>query len=103
MSEKLSEQYRLAAKSWVDLDSAARMSEECKSAFLSQRMLELGDMPVSRAEMEVKGSEVWKGYLESMVQARTEANLARVKLRWIEMRFQEAMSEQATQRSEMRL
>lgn len=103
MTEKLSELYRLAAKSWVELDNAARMLEECKSAFLSQRMLEKGDMPVSRAELEAKASDVWTGYIESMVKARTEANLARVKLKWIEMRFSEQMSHEATERSERKL
>ena len=36
-----SEQFRLAAKAWVELDNAANMLEESKSAVLSQRALPL--------------------------------------------------------------
>lgn len=56
----LSEQFRLAAKDWVDKDSAASMLEETKSAVLSQRMAALGDMAVSKAELQVKASPEWR-------------------------------------------
>jgi hypothetical protein len=38
-----------------------------------------------------------------MVNARTAANLAKVKLEWTRMRFNEWQSENATKRAEMRL
>lgn len=99
----LSEKYRLAAKEWCELDAAANILEEAKSATLSQWMAALGDMPVSKAEMQVKASPEWRGYIENMVTARKEANLARVKVEWIRMRAQEAMSQQANERAEKRL
>lgn len=99
----LSEIYRTAAKRWCELDSAATMLEECKTATLSQRMLALGEMPVSKAEMLVKGSEEWRDFITKMVDARSAANLAKVKLRWIEMKFSEQQSAEATARSERRL
>jgi hypothetical protein len=99
----ISEVFRRSAKEWVDLDNAARMLEEGKSAFLSQRMLDLGDIPVSKAELQVKASDVWQGYIDSMVKARTESNLAKVKLEYIRMRFQERMSTEATARAERKL
>jgi hypothetical protein len=99
----LSEQYRVAAKTWVELDSAASLLEETKSAVLSQRMKRLGDMPVSRAELEVKASEEWTHFVTRMVRAREAANLARVRLEWIRMRFSEWNSVTATRRAEMKL
>lgn len=103
MTEPISEQFRLAAKEWVSLDSAASMLEESKSAFLSQRMAALGDVPVSRAELTVKASEEWKQYIQSMVEARTKANLSKVKTEWLRMRFSEWQSHEANARAERKL
>jgi hypothetical protein len=99
----LSEQYRLAAKDWVEKDAAANLLEETKSAVLSQRMNALGDVPVSHAERDVKGSMEWREFVERMVNARTQANMAKVKLEWLRMRFSEWQSATATKRAEMRL
>lgn len=104
MSDRsLSEEFRLIAKQWVEADAAATLLEETKSAFLSQRMLALGEVPVSRAEMAVKGSAEWSGHVESIVQARKAANLLKVKLEWIRMRHSEQMSREATERTERKL
>lgn len=98
-----SEQYRLAAKQWVEADSAARMLEETKTAVLSQRMKALGDMPAAHAEREVKASEEWADFIKSMVEARTSANLAKARMEWTRMKFMEWNSQNATRRAEMRL
>jgi hypothetical protein len=103
MTTSISEQFRLSAKEWVELNAAADMLEESKSATLSQMMMEQGDMPVSRAEMIVKASKQWQDYISKMVHARKEANLAKVKLEWLRMLFQERMSIEATERAERRL
>lgn len=99
----LSEQFRIAAKAWVDLDSAASLLEETKSAVLSQKMASLGEMPVSRAELNVKASEEWRTFVTKMVEARQAANLAKVRLEWLRMRFSEQQSFEATARAERRL
>lgn len=98
-----SEQYRIAAKDWVEKDSAARLLEETKSAVLSQRMKALGDMPATHAEREVRASEEWFDFIEKMVAARTAANLAKVKKEWCRMKFSEWISMDATRRAEMKL
>ncbi len=98
-----SELYRLAAKQWVDLDSAARLLEETKSAVLSQRQKALGDMPAAHSEREVKASLEWADYIKRMVDARTAANLAKVRMEWCRMRFSEWISMDATRRAEMKL
>jgi len=103
MSGTLSERFRMAAKEWVELDHAARLLEESKSAVLSQRMAALGDMPVSKAELQVKASDEWHEYIKAMVDARTSANFEKVKLEWLRMRFSEQQSKEATERAERRL
>lgn len=99
----ISEKFRLVAKEWVALDSAANILEEAKSATLSQMMLALGDMPVSRAEMQAKASPEWRDYIEKMVKARELANLAKVKLEYIRIQHSEEQSKEATARAERRL
>jgi hypothetical protein len=99
----LSEQYRIIAKKWVDADSAANLLEETKSAFLAKMMAMQGDMPVSRAEMNVKASAEWTDYVTKMVRAREQAALLKAQLEFIRMRFAEWNSMEATKRAEMKL
>lgn len=103
MSSPISERYRIIAKEWVELDHAARLMEETKSAVLSQRMAALGDMPVSKAELAVKASSEWHEFVKALVDARSAANLKRVELEWIRMRFSEQQSREATERAERKL
>lgn len=99
----VSEQYRLAAQKWVQVDAAARMLEEGKSAFVAQRMNSLGDIPVSKAERMVKGSEEYADYIKKMVNAKTAANEMREELAFLKMRHMERTSEEANARSERKL
>ena len=99
----LSEQYRVVAKAWVDADAAANLLEETKSAMLARLMQRQGDMPVSRAEMNVKASDEWREFVTKMVEAREKASLMKVKLEYIRMRFHEWQSVEATRRAEMKL
>lgn len=99
----LSEQYRIVAKAYVDADSAASLLEETKSAVLARMMLALGDMPVSRAEMQTKASAEWNEFVTNMVKAREKAAFLKVKLEYIRMKFNEQQSLEASKRAEMRL
>lgn len=99
----LSEQFRIVAKKWVDADAAASILEESKSAFLSKKMADLGDMPVSRAELTVKASAEWTDYINKMTTARKNAATLKVQLEYIRMRFSEWQSHEATKRAEMKL
>ena len=99
----LSEHYRVTAKAWVDADAAACLLEETKSAVLARLMQSQGDMPVSRAEMNVKASDEWREFVTKMVEAREKASLLKVKLEYIRMKFHEWQSVEATRRAEMRL
>lgn len=99
----ISEQYRLVAKEYADLDGAASMLEEMKTAVLAQKMKALGDKPAAHAERDVKASEEWADYIRKMVEARTAANTKKFKLEYIRMRFQEWQAESANRRAEMKL
>ncbi len=99
----ISEQFRLLAKDYVDKEAAASLLEEMKSATLSQRMADLGDMPVSRAEMKVRASAEWREFIEAMVTARKAANEAKLKLEWIRLRHSEWMSDEANSRAERKM
>ena len=99
----ISEQYRLAALEWVPLDAAARLLEETKTTVLSTKMKALGDLPAAHAERDVKASPEWREFIETMVQARTKANKAKLQLEWLRMRFNEWQSLEASKRAEMRL
>lgn len=105
MSDNLpwSEQFRIIAKQWVDAEAAASLLEDTKSAVLAEKMQALGDMPVSKAEMIVKGSQEWRGELLSITTARQAANRLKVQMEYIRMKFMEWQSENATKRAEMRL
>jgi hypothetical protein len=99
----LSEQFRLVAKKWVDADAAASLLEETKSAVLSRMMATYGDIPVNRAELNVKSSDEWLEFITKMVKAREQAALLKVQLEYIRMRFNEWQSHAANRRAEMKL
>lgn len=88
---------------WAELDSAARMLEETKSAVLSQQMALLGDMPVSKAELKVKASPFWENFVRNMVNSRTQANKARIEMDYERMKGWERQSAEAYERVELRM
>lgn len=102
-NQPLSQQFYEAAQQWCDLECAASILEESKSAFLSQSMLKCGDIAVSKAELQTKGSEIWAEYITKMVKARTLANKARIYMEFLKMRAFEEQSRQATERTQARL
>lgn len=102
-NEPLSEQFRLAAKAWVDADGAARMLEELKTTVLAQWVKQQGDMPVAHAEREVKSSPQWEEYIDKMVRAKTAANHLKIDVEYIRMKASEHQSFEANQRAERRI
>jgi hypothetical protein len=100
----ISEEFRIAAKEWVEQDKAARLLDEMKSVTLAQMktnlMAERGDMPDAKAERLCKSHPDWEAYIKAMVEAKAAANLARVKMQWIEMRYGEWQSADANARKE---
>lgn len=98
-----SERFRVAAEDWVDKEAAAQLLEDTKSVVMAQKQAALGDMPVNRAEQAIKASPEWERYIEKIVEARKEANKAKVTMEFERLRFMENQSREANARSEMRL
>ena len=101
--QPLSEQFRIVAKSWVDAEAAANLLEETKTATMSQRMLALGEMPVSKAEMIVKASTEWHEHLEKIVAARAAANMKKVQMEYLRMKERELDRADWAARSERKM
>jgi hypothetical protein len=99
----LSDQWSEIAHAHVEAEAAAQILEETKSAVLAQMMSKLGDMPVSKAEMQAKASSEWDRHVRSIVRARQEANRLRVQRDYIKMRFQEWISADANNRTAAKL
>src|ERR1035437_5171903 len=97
------DKYRAAGETWADLESAAQLLEDCKSVVMAQRQSSLGEIPVNRAEQMVKASPDWEEYVRSCVEARHQANLARINLEAIKMSFTEWNSQQANERAEFKM
>jgi hypothetical protein len=102
-----SEQFRIVAKQWCDADAAASILEDSKSAFLSARIQELIEkdpkIALNKAEASVKASDHWREWIEGMVEARKKANLLKVQMEYLRMKFNEWQSDNANRRAEMRL
>lgn len=98
-----SEQYRLAGEEWADKDAAARLLEDTKDAVVAQKQAELGDLSVAKAKQTVQASQWYLKYVERMVLARTEANKAKIRLKYAEMRYYENQSREASGRAELRM
>lgn len=99
----LSEIWKEAADDWVDKDAAARIREDTKSLRFAKRCQQMGDIPVNRAEQLVKADQDWYEEVLMDVNARTEANKAKVLMESIKMRHSEHMNEEANHRAEARL
>lgn len=102
-NEPLSMQWARKYHEWCNLDAAARMQEEMKTTVLNQHMAKLGDIPVAHAERQVKASPEWGDYIKTMVNLRTEANLAKGRLEFLRLKFSEWQSSAADERTRARV
>ncbi len=103
----ISEQFRVTAKQWVAADEAASLLEETKTATLSEMINNVISydisMPFNKAELAAKSSPEYKDFITTMVKLRSKANLLKVKLEFLRMKFSEQQSHEATARAERRL
>ena len=98
-----SEIYRVAGEEWADLEAAASLLEDSKSAVMAQWQTELGDIPVNRAEQMVKSSARWRDYISDTIEARKRANKAKIYLESVKMRAMELHASEANQRTELKI
>lgn len=103
--QDISEQFRLAAERWADLDAAAFMLVETKTTVLEQMkhqyVLKHGPMADNACERTVKATSLeWRQYLQEMGDARRKANLARAELDYLRMRERRIDREYWNQKTE---
>lgn len=96
----ISERFRVAAKRWVELKSAAKLADDMKQHKFAVLMEERTEMAVSRAEIAVKASKEWKDILEDCAAKEKAADLAKMECRWLEMVYGEWQSNDANARKE---
>lgn len=99
----ISEEFRLVAKAWVDAEAAAQLLEDTKSSVLAQMILKQGDISHNKAETLSKASAEWVEHVEKIVDARKEANLRKVQMEFLRMKFSEWQASDANQRSERKM
>ena len=98
--QPLSEQYRIAAKEYVKAKSISDLADALKPTRFAELMQAHADVAVSRAELAVRASQEWKDHVASVVAASEAADMARHKVKWSEMKFQEWVMQTAHSRKE---
>lgn len=90
-------------EAWSDAEAAASLLEETRKSVLAQEMAACGEMPVSKAEMHALASPVYRQHLVAMVEARHQANRAKVSYDGSRALMDLVRSAEATRRTEMGL
>lgn len=103
MNQSIAELYLQAAEEWADLESAAQILEDTKSVVLSQMLLKHGSVAVNKAEILVKASPQWEEHVKRIVEARTAANKAKIRVEYWRMKAMENSSREATERLQARI
>ena len=98
-----SEQLRLLGLDWADKNAAASLLEDQKTATMARWQSKHGDIPVNRAEQLVKKSSECQDYIERMVEARRQADIAKVLYDAKKAEGMEVQSIEATKRVELRM
>jgi len=99
---EIAERMRLAGEDWSDKDAAANLLEETKKSVLAELMNQAKGSSVAAKESEALADPAYKLHLANMVNARKDANRARVKYdcakAWVEL----VRTAEASKRQEMR-
>jgi hypothetical protein len=105
--KNLSEMVRLAERKWAACDDNASRLEEGRSILMAEMKLNLLDSgaasSLARAEDMARASQEWRGYVRKMHDARREANDARADWRALERDYWSTVSDEASERQQMRL
>jgi hypothetical protein len=112
---RLTQEIGSLGETWADQDAAASGYEESRKSVLAQLILEYaggsrvgGDgrakpVPFTQAEQQALADERYRAHLDMMVDARRQANTARVRYDMGKMKLELMRSLQATLRQEMNM
>lgn len=99
---EIAERMRLAGEEWSDLDAAAAILEETRKSVLAELVNQSKGSSIAAKESEALADPVYKLHITNMVNARKDANRARVKYdtskAWVEL----VRTFEATKRAELR-
>ena len=93
-----------AGETWSDLDAAATLLEETKKVVLAQQInetLATGDHSVASAEKFALTFGIYKDHIKLMVEARQEANRAKVQYYGMQTYVELYRTQQSTKSAEM--
>ena len=88
---------------WCDANAAADLLEETKGTLLATIIRDHMDLPAWKADAEAKADGRYIMHIESMVEARRLANLARVRYDGAKAMGEFARSAESTRRAEIQL
>jgi hypothetical protein len=99
---EIAERMRLAGEEWSDLDAAANMLEETRKSVLAELMNQSQASSMAARESDALADPAYKLHVTNMVNARKDANRARVRYdtarAWVEL----VRTSEATKRAEMK-
>ncbi len=99
----VAERMRLAGEEWSDLDAAANMLEETRKSVLAELTNQAKAKSATERESLALADPAYKLHIANMVNARKDANRARVKYdtarAWVEL----VRTTEATRRAEMKV
>lgn len=105
--QHLSEQVRVAERTWADCEDRAARFEEGRSIVMAEMKLALVQNKIAKsmaaAEDVVRTSDEWRSYVKKMHEARHAANLARADWRALDRDYWCAVSGEASERAQMRM
>ncbi len=103
----LSEMYAQAGEEWADLEAAASLKEETRSAFKAELIVRAlasnSDLAHNKAETFVLASPEWREFVLDMVECRRKANRAKITREVVMMRSWEETNRSANERMAARL
>jgi len=100
---EIAERMRLAGEEWSDLDAAANMLEETRKSVLAELVNQSKGGSIAAKESEALANPAYRLHLTNMVNARREANRARVKYDTSRMWVELVRTSEATKRAEMKI
>ena len=96
------EKYRLACIEWARADGEARRLEEMKKVLFSELVNQSDSKSVAQAEHRARGNPIFKEHVETMVAARTKANILEAEVQGLKVKFEAWRTLESTKREEMR-
>ncbi len=90
-------------EAWAEAEAAASMLEETRRSVQAQVMTQHGDIAVGKAEALALASDVYRGHVTAMVQARRDANVAKVRYDGMKALMELTRSAEASRRVELGL